>query len=69
MDERISSAIYNPHNEYDITTVMGNQRLSDDWQRSNRALRARRDPRLSRFVFFLLVGVFTLLGLLNWLLS
>lgn len=35
MDERVSSAVYNPFNEYDISTARGNQRLGEAWERQN----------------------------------
>lgn len=31
MDDRISSAVYNPANPYDTSTAMGNQNLTESW--------------------------------------
>ena len=65
MDDRVSP-FYNPYNHDDITTVMGSRRMEEMWD-SNRSPNATQvDPGVSRFVFFLLVGVFTALGLVNW---
>lgn len=66
MDERVSP-FYNPYNPDDITTVMGNRRMEEMWENSASPNSTHADPRLNKFVFLLLVGVFTALGMLNWM--
>ena len=68
MDERVSP-FYNPYNPDDITTVIGNRRMEEMWDRSRSSANQQSDPRLSKFVFLLLVGVLTLLGVLDWFFS
>ena len=67
MDERISSAVYNPHDPYDISTAVGNQRLTEDWEDHARVYSSGRDfPRQVRlFVFQLgILAVFSALAAL-----
>ena len=63
MDDRISSAAYNPFNDYDISTARGNQRLSEDLEADARAYAAT--GNFSSQVRFALIqlGIFAAIGI------
>ena len=63
MEDRVSSAIYNPHNDYDITTVVGNQRLADAAQMDPRAYRSRSEFGNQVRLFVFQLGIFALIGI------
>lgn len=63
MDERISSAIYNPTNIYDITTAMGNQRLSEEIEARARVNANPADFPAQLKMFVMQLGILALMAI------
>lgn len=62
MDDRVSSAVYNPHDPYDPSTTVGNRNLSQRWYETNSQSKSRGDFSSQLKLFLFQLGIFAAIG-------